>query len=44
MKKLYNTIEQNLKKGLNVVVKDLRSNIIVYLAKTRGEIIDSGWE
>ena len=46
MKKLYNTIENNLKVGLQVVVKDLRDNTYCAFGTTkdhRGNYRDSGW-
>ena len=47
MKNLYNTIEQNLKAGLNVVVKDLRDNYCFAIGTNkddRGNYRYSGWE
>lgn len=46
MKNLYNTIENNLKKGLNVVVKDLEDNtycILSNLKDSEGDYRMSGW-
>ena len=46
MKNLYNTIEQNLKVGLNVVVKDLEDNnycTIFNLKDSDGDYIRSSW-
>jgi hypothetical protein len=47
MKNLYNTIEQNLKAGLIVVVKDLRDNYCFAIGTNkddRGNYRYSGWE
>ena len=47
MKNLYNTIENNLKKGLNVVVKDLEDNYCCAIGTNkddRGNYRYSGWE
>jgi hypothetical protein len=46
MKKLYNTIENNLKKGLQVVVQDLEDNtycILSNLKDSDGDYRTSGW-
>jgi hypothetical protein len=46
MKNLYNTIEQNLKVGLNVVVKDLENNYYCIISNSKdayGFYRDSGW-
>ena len=46
MKKLYDTIENNLKKGLQVVVKDLTNNkyLVIYNSKDYdGNFRDSSW-
>jgi len=46
MKNLYNTIEQNLKAGLQVVVKDLENNDYLVISNSRdedGNYRDSGW-
>ena len=46
MKNLYNTIEQNLKAGLNVMVKNLENNnyLVIYNSKDYdGNFRDSGW-
>jgi hypothetical protein len=46
MKKLYNTIENNLKKGLQVVVQDLEDNtycILSNLKDSEGDYRMSGW-
>ena len=47
MKNLYNTIEQNLKVGLNVVVQDLNYNYYCAISTNKdeyGNYRDSGWE
>jgi len=47
MKNLYNTIEQNLKAGLYVVVKDLRNNYYCAISTNKddgGDYRDSGWK
>jgi len=47
MKNLYNTIEQNLKAGLNVVVKDLENNDYLVISNSRdkdGNYRDSNWQ
>jgi len=47
MKNSYNQIEQNLKVGLNVVVKDLGDNIYCAISTNKdeyGNYRDSGWE
>ena len=46
MKNLYDTIEQNLKVGLQVVVKDLKDNSYCTLSNSKdqgGDYRDSGW-
>ena len=46
MKNLYNQIEQNLKVGLNVVVKDLEDNDYCTISNSKdydGNFRDSGW-
>ena len=46
MKKQYNTIKQNLKVGLNVVVKDLEDNDYCTISNSKdydGNFRDSGW-
>jgi hypothetical protein len=46
MKNLYNTIEQNLKAGLNVVVRDLKDNTYCTISNSKdydGSFRDSGW-
>ena len=46
MKNLYDTIEQNLKAGLQVVVKDLKDNDYCIISNSRdcnGNFRDSGW-
>ena len=44
MKKLYNIIEQNLKVGLQVVVKDLEVNNYCAFSKTSVNYRSSGWQ
>lgn len=44
MKNLYNTIEKNLKAGLNVVVQDLEDNTYCALSKTSVNYRSSGWK
>jgi len=44
MKNLYNTIENNLKAGLIVVVKDLEVNNYCALSKTSVNYRSSGWK
>ena len=44
MKNLYNTIEQNLKAGLIVVVKDLKVNNYCALSKTSVNYRSSDWK
>jgi len=46
MKNLYDTIEQNLKAGLNVVVQDLENNYYSAISNSKdynGSFRDSGW-
>ena len=46
MKNLYNTIEQNLKVGLNVVVQDLENNDYLVISNSKdieGNYRMSGW-
>jgi len=46
MKNLYNTIEQNLKVGLQVVIKDLENNYYCIISNSKdayGFYRDSGW-
>ena len=44
MKNLYNTIEQNLKVGLIVIVKDLKDNTYCAFSKTSVNYRSSGWQ
>ena len=44
MKNLYDTIEQNLKVGIIVVVKDLEDNTYCALSKTSVNYRSSGWK
>jgi hypothetical protein len=47
MKNLYDTVEQNLKAGLNVVVKDLENNSYLIFSNSKdgyGNYRSSGWQ